>query len=279
MRPLEALHLQADSYVIEGGRAGAARLAVLARVRASASEDFVLRAGLQPGHRCLDLGCGSGELTCRLAELAAPGEVVGVDFDPAVIAVATERASHVPWTRVPRFVVGDAEALPDGLGQFDFVSARYLLSHLRDPLGALRAMWSLCRPGGVIAIEDTDASAMSSEPRCPALDRCVALNRALAQARGVASGVGPRLVDLLGQGGFEGVEESVDQPVFGDGEGKRLTELTFEQKRSALIAEGLVAAREFDAILVELRRFSADPRTLIRAPRLHQVLGRRPAGS
>jgi SAM-dependent methyltransferase len=277
MRPIEAP--QADPYVIDGGRPGAARLAVLARVRASASEDFVVRAGLQPGHRCLDLGCGSGELACRLAELAAPGEVVAVDFDPVVIAVATERAAHAAVTHAPRFVVGNVEALPDGLGEFDLVSARYVLTHLRDPLGALRTMWSLCRPGGAVAVEDSDAGAISSEPHCPALDRCVELGRALSQARGVAYGLGPRLVDLLPQAGFEGVEESVDQPVFGDGDGKRMIELTFERMRTALIAEGLVGDREFDAILAELRRFSSDPRTLIRQPRLHQVLGRRPASA
>jgi SAM-dependent methyltransferase len=275
MRPLEAR--QADSYVIDGGRPGAARLAVLARVRASASEDFVLRAGLQPGHRCLDLGCGSGELTCRLAELAAPGEVVGVDFDPVVIGVAAARAGHAQCAHPPRFVVGDITALTDDLGEFDLISARYLLGHLRDPLAALRTMWSLCRPGGVVAVEDSDARAMSSEPHCPALDRCVELNEALAQARGVASGLGPGLVDLLPRAGFEGVEESVDQPVFHDGDGKRITELTLERKRAALLAEGLVDERELDAILAELREFSADPRTLMRAPRLHQVLGRRPA--
>jgi SAM-dependent methyltransferase len=277
MRSLDAP--QAGTYVIDGGRQGAARLAVLARVRASASENFLVRAGLLAGHRCLDLGCGSGELTYRLAELAAPGEVVGVDFDPVVIAIAAERAMLAPTPNVPRFVVGDVEALPDGLGEFDLISARYVLSHLRDPLAALRAMWSLCRPGGVVAVEDSDASAMSAEPHCPALDRCVELTQALAQARGVAGALGPRLVDLLPQAGFVGVEESVDQPVFGDGDGKRITELTFERKRAALIAEGLVDDREFEAILAELRRFSSDPRTLIRQPRLHQVLGRRPVSS
>jgi len=267
------------SYVIDGGRPGAARLAVLARVRASASEDFLLRAGLKAGDRCLDLGCGSGELTSRVAELAAPGEVIGVDFDADVVAVAIERASHAAATHVPRFVVADVAALPDGLGAFDVVSARYVLSHLRDPLAALRATWSLLTPGGVVAVEESDADAMSSEPHCPALDRALELRRALTRARGVGLRVGPRLVGLLDQAGFEGIEETVDQPVIHDGEGKRLTELTFERTRTAFIEEGLVDEAEFDAILEELRRFSADPRTTMRAPRLHQALGRRPAGT
>lgn len=267
------------SYVIDGGRPGAARLAVLARVRASASEDFMLRAGLRAGHRCLDLGCGSGELTTRLAEIAAPGEVVGIDFDPGIVAVATERAAQASTTHVPRFMVANVEALPEGLGGFDLVSARYVLSHLRDPLGVLRSMWSLCRPGGVVAVEDTDVDAMSSEPHCPALDRCIELNRALTQARGLTSRVGPQLVGLLEQAGFARIEETVDQEVAHDGDGKRLTELTFERKRTALVAEGLATDAEIDALLAELREFGADPRTLMRSPRLHQVLGRRPTGT
>jgi SAM-dependent methyltransferase len=271
--------ISTQSYVIDGGRSGAARLAILARVRASTSEDFMRRAGLRAGHRCLDLGCGTGELTYRLAELAAPGDVVGVDFDRGVIAVATERSARAPGAPGPRFVVADVAALPDGLGRFDLISARYLLGHLHDPLGVLRTMWSLCRPGGVVAVEDTDADAMSAEPDCPALDRCKELNRALMEARGLPFKLGPELAGLLEQAGFEAVEESVDQHVARNGDAKRLTEFTFERKRSALVDAGLTDDAEIDALLAELRRFSADPGTLIRSPRLHQVLGRRPVSS
>jgi ubiquinone/menaquinone biosynthesis C-methylase UbiE len=268
--------LDTSSYVIDGGRSGAARLAVLARVRASASEDFVCRAGLRAGDRCLDLGCGSGELTLRLADLAAPGEVVGIDFDPAVVAVARERAMYAQTPHPPRFLVADVAALPDGLGQFDLVSARYLLSHVRDPWAAVQAMWSLCRPGGAVALEDTDVDAMSSDPACPALERCVELNHALTRARGLVPRVGPQLVDMLAEVGFDEIEETVDQPAARDGDAKRMTELTLERKRAALLAEGLLDEAEFDAMLAELRAFTADPQTLIRAPRLHQVRGRRP---
>jgi ubiquinone/menaquinone biosynthesis C-methylase UbiE len=265
-----------SSYVIDGGRSGAARLAVLARVRASASEDFMRRAGLRAGHRCVDLGCGSGELTYRLAELAAPGEVVGVDFDRGVVGVATERAAQAPMAPGPRFILADVHALPEGLGRFDLISARYLLGHLRDPLAVLRTMRSLLVPGGVVAVEDTNVDAMSAEPRCPALERCIELNRALTRARGLPHRLGPRLAGLLARAGYEGIEESVDQEVTRDGEGKRLTEMTLERKRSALIEAGLTDDAEIDALLAELRRFSADPRTLVRSPRLYQVLGRRP---
>jgi ubiquinone/menaquinone biosynthesis C-methylase UbiE len=251
---------------------------VLARVRASASEDFVRRAGLRPGDRCLDLGCGSGELTMRLAELATPGEVVGIDFDPEVVAVARERAAAVEGS-APRFVVADVEALPAGLGVFDLISARYVLGHLRDPLEALRSMWALCRPGGVIAVEDTDVAAMSSQPRSPALERCIQLNRELALARGLVPGVGAQLAGLVEQAGFADVEEHVEQEIRGDRDAKRLTELTLARTRAALTAEGLATDAEVDALLAELRAFSADPQSIIRSPRLHQVIGRRPCSA
>jgi len=266
-----------SSYVIDGGRSGAARLAVLARVRASASEDFVRRAGLRSGDRCLDLGCGSGELTMRLAEIAAPGEVVGVDFDAAIIAVARERAAAAGVA--PSFVVAEVEALPDDLGSFDLISARYVLGHLRDPFAALRSMWALCRPGGVIAVEDTDVAAMAAEPRSAALERCIELHRELALARGLVPGVGAQLAELVRRAGFEGIEERVDQEVRADRDAKSLTELTLERTRGALTAEGLATDAELDALLVELRSFSADPHTIVRSPRLHQVIGRRPPGT
>ncbi len=58
---------------------------------------------LGPGTEVLDLGCGSGDLTARLAATVAPGRVVGVDVSPSQVAWA---AAHHPG---PRFVTGRAQ--------------------------------------------------------------------------------------------------------------------------------------------------------------------------
>lgn len=57
------------NYIISGGKPGADRLTILANATWPTSKSFLLRAGLTSGMRCLDVGCGNGEISLRLAAL------------------------------------------------------------------------------------------------------------------------------------------------------------------------------------------------------------------
>lgn len=263
------------SYIIDGGEPGAARLAVLGRTLAASSESFLKRTGLRPGVRVLDVGCGSGELTGWMAELVGPAEVVGVDVDLTVLAIARERWSAHP--AAPRFVLADAAAVPPALGRFDVVYARFLLSHQTDPLSVLCQLRDLCLPGGVVAVEDVDIPAMFCEPRSAAFDRATELYCRAAVARGAHPRLGPRLPALFEEAGFERIETDAIHPAFHEGEGKRLAELTLRSIREAVLASELVEEDDFDEILDELQRLTDDPATLVGLPRIHQVMGRAPA--
>lgn len=81
--------------------------------------------------RVLDVGCGTGELTRVLADEAPGATVVGVDADPALLAVA--RAE----TGLPA-VAGDATRLPFPDDSFDLVVCQALLVNLPDPAGGVR---------------------------------------------------------------------------------------------------------------------------------------------
>jgi SAM-dependent methyltransferase len=269
---------QASPYIIDGGERGADRLAMLARVTASQTEAFLLRAGVRPGADCIDLGCGPGHVTGRLAELAAPGRVVGVDFDPVVIDIARRGAVALP--HVPEFVVANVGAIPgalvDDASSYDVVYARFLLSHLPDAGAALLRMAVLARPGGVVAVEEVDAEAMWSHPHCQALDRMIELARVAAELRGADARVGPDLPSLFDSVGLEHVELVTLQPSFRDGEGKDLILVTHDAIRSAIADGGVATEAELDEIREELAAFVADPATIVSAPRVFQVMGRAP---
>src|SRR5581483_12087306 len=119
---------------------------------------------LEPGMDLLDVGCGPGTITVDLAARVAPGKVVGIDSAPAAIEDATKLGTAVD------FRVADLMASGLAAGSFDVVHAHQVLQHVLDPVGALRAMGDLCKPGGVVAARDSDYEAMTWFPADPDLD-------------------------------------------------------------------------------------------------------------
>jgi cyclopropane fatty-acyl-phospholipid synthase-like methyltransferase len=87
---------QHESYVLRGGQAGAERLRLIDRIKWPTTEQLLNKAGLEAGMRVLDIGCGGGAVTLRMATLVgAEGEVVGTDFDPSVLRLAQQEAEDL----------------------------------------------------------------------------------------------------------------------------------------------------------------------------------------
>lgn len=118
-----------------------------------ASLERLLRdAGLGPGMRVLDVGCGYGAVAAVAAALVGPaGEVVAIDRDEAVLAVARERAGA---DSVVRFVRAEVERPP--AGPFDAVVGRRVLMYVPNAGAAVAALAATLRPGGVMAFQEID---------------------------------------------------------------------------------------------------------------------------
>src|SRR5947207_16019613 len=82
-------------YVLRGGEQGAERLELLARVKWPTTKALLRRVGLRPGMHCLDVGCGSGAVTLKLARWVGPaGRAVGVDLDERCLELARREATR-----------------------------------------------------------------------------------------------------------------------------------------------------------------------------------------
>jgi SAM-dependent methyltransferase len=102
-------------------------------------------AGVRPGQRALDVGCGSGALVATLAEILGAENVAGVDPSEPFVAAARARAPGAP------IVVGSAESLPFADREFDTTLSQLVVNFLSDPEQGLREMVRVTRPGGVVA--------------------------------------------------------------------------------------------------------------------------------
>lgn len=105
-------------------------------------------ADLRPGERVLDVACGSGQITAPAAERVEPeGKVVGVDISQKMIDRARERLGSGV-----RFERAGAEDLGEEESSFDAVLCSLGLMYVPDPLGAVREMHRVLRPGGRVAV-------------------------------------------------------------------------------------------------------------------------------
>src|SRR5262245_65959467 len=84
-----------EASVLRGGELGAQRLRLLTRVVWPTTRDFLREVGVAPGMRCLDVGCGSGGVTLRLARRVGPtGHATGIDTDERCLELARQEAAR-----------------------------------------------------------------------------------------------------------------------------------------------------------------------------------------
>ena len=162
-------------------------------------------AGVRPGMRVLDAGCGTGDSTRLAAELVGPtGAVVGVDRDPDVLAVARARADASV-----EFIEGDFRwtALP---GPFDAVVGRFVLTFQSDLVAALRALIAAVRPGGVLAFVEIDRTpTFVSMPQLPLWEQIGALVGEALTRLGAGRHTGLELAPALQDAGLADVRVQV----------------------------------------------------------------------
>ena len=243
---------------------------IIARAMWPTTEGHLLAAGLTSGMRCLDVGCGAGDVSLALARLVgASGSVRGIDQDDIKLQFAREDAERERLSNV-EFRTSNVEQLDDD-AQYDLVYARFLLTHLRDPAAVLRRMVRAARPGGVIVVEDIDHSGVFSHPPSPPVEQFVGLYNRLVRSRGADPEIGPRLPALFREVGLPDLHLSHVQLVFIDGEAKHIHRITLDNIAPALTASSLATDVEVEALARAMDDFVARPDTIVSSPRIFQV--------
>ena len=160
------MNTQIEEYILHRTSEEYQRLRLQAKLWEATTQRVLQQAGLQVGMRCLDVGCGPGEVMRLMGEtVGAAGHVTGVDVDGKVgqealgVLEATSK-SHFA------FIESDIEATNDMPGApFDLTFTRLTLIHLKDPVAALRKMRRWTKPGGVIVVQDFDFRTWDTYPK------------------------------------------------------------------------------------------------------------------
>lgn len=255
--------------MIRGGEGGYERLALLARTRWPDTAALLARAGLSSGMRCVDLGCGGGQVTLEIARLVAPaGLVVGVDMDGIKLGLARQAAAARGQSNV-EFRQENVRDW-DEPASYDVVYSRFLLQHVSAPVDLLARMWAAVRPAGILVVEEADFDGWCCHPADEGFEFFVRTYGEVLRRRGGDSAFGRKLYGGFLAAGIPAPEVGLVQPAWTEGEGKTLAWSTLEASAEAIVADRVASQDEVTAALTTLSQFTADPQTLISGPRIFQ---------
>lgn len=135
------------------------------RAMAALYSSLLSEAGLLPGDKVLDLGCGSGTHFDWIAQLIGPeGTIVGLDPDEENLASARNRIAGKPYEARVELHHGTIGTLPFDDGVFDAVWCAGTLQYVPDAIGAIKEMVRVVRPGGRVAAQDVEMHSMILGP-------------------------------------------------------------------------------------------------------------------
>jgi SAM-dependent methyltransferase len=170
--------------------------------------------------RLLDCGCGPGTISIGLAEVVAPGELVGIDTNEDHLETARGHARDRGLTNAC-FEHGDIHNLPFDDASFDAAIVSRVLEHLRDPVAAMREVRRVLKPGGVVGVCSPDYGGTIIAPIDPLLERWVELHRRGRESYGGNPLMGRFLRATVIEAGFVRVVGSASSEYYGDPEGTR----------------------------------------------------------
>ena len=129
------------------------RLATQGALAARMTRHLFEAAGIAPGMRVLDVGCGAGDVALLAAEMVGPGgSVVAVDLDGVALERGRARCQEAGHANV-RFEAVDVTHF-ESAHDFDAVVGRLVLLYQKHPAESLRAAASHVRPGGIVAFQE-----------------------------------------------------------------------------------------------------------------------------
>ncbi len=161
-----------QQYILGHSEAELARLEHQAQIFGDDTRDLLRRAGIAPGMRVLDIGCGVGDVSMIAAEMVGPaGRVLGIDNAAAALLSARARAAHagfgwLDFEEANIYAYRTEEA-------YDAVVGRFILMHVPDPVAVIKTAIRFSKPKAIIAFIEMDISESSTVPELPLMTQCV----------------------------------------------------------------------------------------------------------
>jgi ubiquinone/menaquinone biosynthesis C-methylase UbiE len=165
--------------------------------------------GLQAVKQIVDLGCGTGTMSCAIAQTYPNAKVWGIDKSDRLLDAARKLQQERHLTNI-EFALGDAYKIDLSNASIDLVYGRLLFQHLAEPVTALTEIARVLKPGGKICLVDVADSWFTLNPE-PLAFRTLRERLVVIQAaQSGDSQVGYKLGSYLSEAGFSNIKTRVE---------------------------------------------------------------------
>ena len=241
-------------------------------------EKQALWAGIEPGMRVADLGCGAGKTTFHLNKLVQPGgRACGIDVAEQRIEYARKHYSDENI----EYLVADIRKPLDDLGQFDFVYVRFVLEYyLNGSFDIVKNITNHLKPGGIMCLIDLDCNCLRHYGLPERLNRATSgVMEWLEKKFNFDPYVGVKLYSFLYDLGYTDIDVSLNAHNMFFGELKE-NEKLFSMQKAEIGGRNSgypfdEYGGDFDAFLEEIKIFFNDARVFYYTP-LIACRGRKP---
>jgi SAM-dependent methyltransferase len=237
------------------------------------------RIPIKPGSRAVDVGCGPiGIMNLLSVRVGAEGTVTGIEREPRFVDMARAELNGRGLRNVE---VIEADALRTGLEKnaYDIVHERLMLINLPPASQAalLGEMFSLLKPGGVIALQEFDSASYVCYPEHPSWNLLLRIWNDTFHGIGGDEFVGRSLARRLKSAGAENVKMKVHVEIAQIAEYRRTHLLALiESMRGPVLASGRIGDSELRSHMSALSAHLSDPGTTLIDKMLVQAWGQRP---
>ncbi len=265
---------QEPEYLLGTNDSELARLEFQHSVWRDLTEGALDRAGLGPGAKVLDLGCGPGFVSQDIASRLGPsGHLTCLDESPVWHRVLSGVDWPCPVERIEKRI--EDAALPEA--EYDLVFSRWVFSFLSDVDAAAAKVFRSLKPGGRVVIQDYNHEGISVFPRSAGFESVVRCTREFYRDYGGDAWVAAALPGALRRAGFTELEVQPNVKAGGPGSGVfQWADVFFPVFSGVFLSRGLMTREERLQFLDEWEALKENPDALFFSPIVCDVIAVKP---
>lgn len=244
------------NYILGSSNKEFKRLELQSQIFEQESMQTLKLAGIKPGMRCADIGCGTGDVTFMMAKLIGKrGSVIGIDRNSDAIELCNKKAKKERLANI-RFLAGDIYDNELAKASFDLVFSRFLFQHLEEPKRAIREMMKLAVPNGTIVAEENDQGTWLVYPPSSAFEKLRHAYVDLLRLANCDDLIGRKLYSLFLECGLDAGVGAYSICIPMRGPFKKIAILIAESLEPRILKAKLLAEKEFLRMLDELEAYA-----------------------